>query len=509
MRKINQLKAGSILSYINLGISCIIPLLYTPIMLNILGQEAYGVYGVANSVIGYLSLLNFGMGSAIIRYITKFRAEKQMEDICRLMGLFISIYGCLTVLVCIAGTVILGMSGTIFGQGLTPAEIHTLRILLVIMTLSTAISFPMGVFGSVVIAFERHIFHKLVCILETIGSPIINLAILYAGFGSIGMAVGGLCAMVVNHLIYAFYCVKKLKVYPVFRNMPTYILKELLGFCAFIFLSSIVDLLYWATDKILIGAVIGSAAVAVYNIGGTFTSMMQNMAHAISGVFSPRVNLMVAKNQSREDLSSLLIRIGRLQYLVVSLILSGYIVFGQDFIRLWAGPAYADAYYIALLTMIPIGVPLIQSIAFATILAENKHRFRSIVYAIIAVVNVASTYLVLPYYGIIGAAACTAVSFMIGQGIVMNIYYYRVTRLDIPQFWKNILRMSIVPGVMIAAGIMLVRYVLPMTSLWWFLMWVAVYTAVFMGLSWCLSLNAYERDLFGSLVKRVIPFLKK
>ncbi|MCI5868277.1 MAG: hypothetical protein MR224_02015 [Dorea sp.] len=72
MKDRNELKAGALLSYVNLGFSCIIPLLYTPIMLSILGQSEYGLYSLSNSVISYLSLLNFGMGTAVTRYITKF-----------------------------------------------------------------------------------------------------------------------------------------------------------------------------------------------------------------------------------------------------------------------------------------------------------------------------------------------------------------------------------------------------------------------------------------------------
>jgi O-antigen/teichoic acid export membrane protein len=257
-------------------------------------------------------------------------------------------------------------------------------------------------------------------LIETIAAPIINLALLYAGFGVIGLASGTIVVGLLSGLIYLYYCFKKLGIYPVFNNLPLFILKELAGFCAFVFLSSIVDMLYWATDKVLIGAMLGSAAVAVYNIGGTFTAMLQNMALAISSVFSPRVNIMVANNESNDALSELLIRIGRLQYLLISLILSGYIVFGQDFIRLWAGPEYSDAYYVALLTMIPLSVPLIQNIAFAILMARNKHQFRSIMYAIVAVINLVSTWLVLPYFGIIGAAVCTAAAFVLGNGIIMN-----------------------------------------------------------------------------------------
>lgn len=505
MKISNQLKAGSLLTYLNLLLNTMIPLFYTPIMLDILGQEEYGVFALSNSITGYLSMLSFGMGSAIIRYITRAKAQGKEDDVRRMMGLFITIYSVLSMLVLVVGAVLILCADIFFGKGLTPDEIGKLRILLVFMAFNTAVSFPISVFSSVVVSYERYVANKLVHIAETLATPVLNLIALFMGFGSVGLASVAIPIQLANLIYFGFYCYKKLNVYPVFKNMPTHILKELIGFCFFIFLSSIVDMLYWATDKVLIGALIGSAAVAVYNIGGTFTFILQRMALAISGVFSPRVNILSAQGAPREAFSELLTRIGRIQYLLISLVLSGYAVFGQYFIRIWAGEEYMEAYYIGLLTMVPLGIPLIQNIAFATILAENKHRFRSIVYAIIAVLNVVSTYLVLPYYGIVGAAVCTAVSFLLGQGIIMNVYYHKVIKLDIPHFWLNIAKLSLIPGAMIAGTMYLVNHVLPVTNLWWFLLWVAVYTVIFTALTWLFSMNRYEKDLILSLIHKVFP----
>ena len=141
-KKVNELKVGSIITYINLIISTIIPLLYTPIMLRILGQEEYGLYSLSNSVISYLTLLNFGFGTAIIRFISKFRIEGDHDKIEGVTGLILSIYGIIAIIVCIVGFLLTKGTGLFFGTGLTVNEIQRLKILMVIMTVSTAISFP-------------------------------------------------------------------------------------------------------------------------------------------------------------------------------------------------------------------------------------------------------------------------------------------------------------------------------------------------------------------------------
>ena len=211
---------------------------------------------------------------------------------------------------------------------------------------------------------------------------------------------------------------------------------------------------------------------------------------------------MVVKDTQKDELSELFVRVGRLQYLVIALVVAGFTVFGQSFINLWAGEEYAEAYWITVLTLFPLCIPLIQNTGLSIIIAQNKHRFRSIVYLIIAAVNVVSTYLVVPYWGIIGAAACSGVSYIIGQGIIMNIYYSKVTGLNIPLFWKNILRMSIIPALMIVAGLVIDRYLIMDNWLIFFLS-VIVFTIVYIVLMYLLVMNEYEKDVFRKPLKRL------
>mgnify|MGYP000223041386 CR=1 FL=1 len=86
--------------------------------------------------------------------------------------------------------------------------------------------------------------------------------------------------------------------------------------------------------------------------------------------------------------------------------------------------------------MIPLAIPLIQNIAFTVITAQNKFEIQNNCICIIAVLNVIGTILAMPKFGIIGAAACTAIAFVVGNGILMNWYYWKVVKLDIVEFWK-------------------------------------------------------------------------
>ncbi len=506
--ELNQLRVGSILTYVNLIISTIIPLLYTPIMLRILGQGEYGVYSLSNSVVGYLGLLTFGMGAAVNRYITEYKVKGDKDLMQRCIGMFIVMYSALAAVVCALGAILPQFAGEFFGEGLTQSEIERLKILIVIMALSTAVSFPTSVFSSIVIVYERYIFRKILDCIFTIAAPVFNLIVLFAGMASVGMAIVALVMQILTGIILWIYCKRRLRVSASFKNMPFYLLKEIWKFSAFIFLSTIVDMLYWATDKVLIGAMVSSVAVAVYNIGGTFTSMLSNMSAAISGVFGTRVTTMVVEERSTSELSELLIRIGRLQYLIVSLVLSGYIVFGRQFILFWAGKGYEKAYYIGLLVMLPLAVPLIQNVAYNIIVAQKRHQFRAIVYAIIAVINVLATYLTIPKFGIIGAAVCTCAAYVLGQGIVMNIFYYKKIGLNIPMFWKNIIKMSIIPAVL-CISFLILTYFAPIQSLIVFIVYIVLFLIIFVAFTWFVTMNNYEQGVFKDILKKLISFKGK
>lgn len=509
MKSINQLKAGTVLTYITMLISTIIPLLYTPVMLRILGQAEYGLYSLSSSIMSYLFMLTLGLCAAISRYIVKYIVANDKVMLERVIGLFVDVFFAIGVVVCIVGAIIAFFADSLFSKGLTINEINKLRVLIVLMSVNTAISWISSVYSNVITCHERFIFRKLVDMFLTIASPILNLVILFMGYASIGMAVLAIIVQIIGLLVNAGYCRMRLKIRPRYLNPPKELLKDIFAFSAFVFIGMIADLLYWSTDKILIGAMMGSIAVAVYNIGSTFNSLLQNLASAISGVFSPRVNSYVFKNKDISEISSLMIRVGRLQYLIVSLVLAGFVVFGYDFITLWAGNDYKDAYYVALMTLIPLAIPLIQNIAYTAICAMNKHKFRAIVYAILAVINVIGTYFLIPILGIVGASLCTCVVFVIGQGFIMN-WYYNKLGFSIKEFWINILKMSIVPLIISVMYVIISHCFLGTVNvLAALLLRIIIFTLVYSLLTYLFTMNDYEKDLFWGIFRKIKGLFSK
>ena len=149
----------------------------------------------------------------------------------------------------------------------------------------------------------------------------------------------------------------------------------------------------------------------------------------------------------------------------------------------------------ALLTMIPTIVPLIQNTGLNIITAQNKLKFRNIVYAIVAVINVISTYIAILYWGIIGAAFCSCIAFVIGPVISMNIYYKKVIGIDIVRFWKNIISMSLAPILMTIVGFYM-SFNIGIETIEKFLLGVIGYSVLYMIIMWKYGMNEYEKNIF-------------
>ena len=257
----------------------------------------------------------------------------------------------------------------------------------------------------------------------------------------------------------------------------------------------------------IIGWAKGTKDTAVYNIGATFNTYVTGLSSAISGLLVPKLTQMVVKDAPKEEFTRIFIKVGRLQFLIVSFIVSAFVAFGRQFIALWAGPEYHQSYYVALLTMIPVTIPLIQNTGINILYALNRHQFRSTVYACIAVLNVVLTFWWVEHYGIIGAAMATCLAYVLGNILIINWYYHRKIGIDIPLFWKNILKMS---PVMFLTGTIawFVLDRLPLDNWLTFFCAAAVYAAVYILLAYRFMMDPYERDIVMVPIQKILRKLK-
>ncbi len=504
----SELKAGALLSYVTLFLNSTISILYTPIMLKLLGQSEYGLYSLAGSSVAYLGVLNFGLGSAVIRYTAKYRALKDDERCSNLFGMFFILYGVLGIIALVLGVILTFNAENIFSRSLNSEEVHKLKILMGILVANTSLWIAFDVFGVIAQAYEKFIFQKVINIAGALLNPLIMLPLLMSGHGSITMAVVFTSINLLTVLTNIFYCFKVLKLKMVFKKFETGLLKEVIVFSSFLFLNLIIEKIYWSTDQIILGIYSGTVAVSIYTVGSSFSGYFSGFSAAISNVFLSRVSGMVTKKAADKEISDLFIKIGRIQYLIIAFVLSGFAVFGREFIYLWVGNEYSQSYIIALLIVIPMVIPLIQGMGGIILQAKNMHKFRSIVYFVIAIANIFLSLLFVRWWGAVGCALATAIAFVAGNIIIMNFYYWKKVQIEIPKFWMNILFMSFPLFLSILFGITVNKLVL--ADNWFvFIIKIAAFSLVYILLIWFTGMNKYEKNLIIGPMKNLVKKFKK
>lgn len=502
---VNQLKAGVVLNYVVIFLNTVVGLLYTPYMLRMMGQSEYGLYSLVASVIAYLTVLDLGFGNAIVRYTAKFRAEKKTEEQYEMFGMFFLLYLVIGIIAFGIGLGLYFNVGPLFGDTMTSVELDRARIMMLLLVANLAFTFPMSIWGSIIQAYEDFVFQKSLNIIRIILNTAVMICLLHFGYKAVAMVVVQTIFNVLTLVLNFIYCRRKLNIHIYFRFKHFHwgFLKEVAIYSFWIFLNAIMDRVYWSTGQFVLGAMVGTAAVAVFAIAIHLEGMYMQFSTAISSVFLPKVTAMVATNRSRREISDLFIRTGRIQYIVLAYILSGFIIFGRQFIELWAGAGYSDAYMISLLFFIPLTVPLIQNLGITILQARNEMKFRSVLYIIIALVSLAMQIVLTRYFGGIGCAMGVSGALVVGQILIMNVYYRRRQDLDIKTFWKEISKMSIIPIVLIFSSMLVIRHFFALDSWGKLILGIAAFSLVYIPLFFRFSMTDEERDLFISMFHKI------
>ena len=498
----NQLKAGVVLSYISTAISIVIQLIYMPVMIRLLGKSEYGLYSLVSSVVSYLSLFSLGFTGAYLRFFARFCRNR--EKLASLNGMFLTLFSILASIATICGIVLSFFPEQIFGSKLLDSELSKARILMLILVINIAINLISGIFDSIIGAYEQFVFQRIVGIASAIVNPFICLPLLLMGYGSVMLVVVATGVTLVRFIVNVWFCIYKMQIPVSFHGFQWSLLKEITVFSSFLLLNMIIDQINWNVDKLILGHTNGTEEIAVYGVASQFNSLFMVFSTTISSVFSPRVNLIAAQkvNNYQTEFTKLMARIGRIQWFILGLLTGGFIVFGKYFIvHIFAGEGYEEAYIVALFLVIPILIPLIQNVGIEMQRAINKHQFRSIIYMIIAISNVAISIPLAGKWGAVGAAMGTAFSLLIGNGLIMNIFYHKVLHINMKYFWKEILKTwkgFLIPTILA----LLITRCVAFDNMRIFLINAVIFTVVYCVSILIFSCNVEEKKLIFSMIKR-------
>ncbi len=497
-----QRKAGVILSYIVIITNTLIQLLYTPLLIRSLGQSEYGLYSLVASIISYLTILDLGFGNAIIVYTSKYRAKGEKEKEKKLHGMFKIIFIIIGIASALLSFILCLNANAIFGNTMNTIEIQKMKIMLIILSFNLFISFSFSIYSSIISAYEEFVYQKVVSLISSILKPLIMVPLLLIGFKSIALCIVITMVNVFVVLSNYYFCKRKLSISTRFVGFDKKIFRIILGYSIWIFLAVIVDKVNWSVDNFILGAVSGTIAISIYSIASTINQLFISLSTAISGIMLPKVSKMIAQNASKEKLTREMIKVGRIQNYIIFLMCSGLVLFGKDFIIIWAGTGFEESYYVALLLVIPISIPLIQNLGLSIMQAMNKYKFKAVSTMIMSIINIIISIFFAKKWGATGAALGTCISLVVCNIVIINIYYYICLKLDIIKFWKSIIKQSI-PFIIPILAIMIIMNITTFTGIMSFILYGSFYVIFFIITAYCFSMNSYEKEIVSNVLLKI------
>lgn len=497
----NQRKIGVVLSYLLIMLHAAIGFIYVPILLHFMGRNEYGLYQLMGSLIAYFSVMDFGLTATVIRFYTKYQSLDDHEKMNNVIGLSKRLYSILTVLTLVLGVFIFFNIENIFGNSLTNYEIVESKKIFIMLLINIVITLMTNVYSSLIIANEKFVFIKSLSIIQEILQPIAVVSILAISPKAFTMTLILTVSNLIVGLIKVLYTDKILGIKGKLKFLDKELLKNIIRFSVSVFTVSLVDQVFWRSNQVLLGIFLGTSTVAVYSIAAQIYMNYMPISTVIQGVYLPKVTKSVMSNISDKELSDFFIRIGRIQFMMLSAILIGFILYGQDFINLWVGKNFNEAYWITLIILIPFTIDLIQNIGLTIMQAKNQYSFRAKLYIIMAFLNIVLSFILIPKYGVLGTAIALGFSLFIGNGIIMNVYYYYKVGINIPLFWKRIL--SIIPSFIIPVSIgYLIKWFITITNFASLGLAVIIFILVYMISVWTIGMDDFERNYFVSAISK-------
>lgn len=432
-----------IMNWIAMAVSMVVPFFLTPFVIRSLGVAAYGVWILAVSTVSYLNILDLGLRSAIIRFVSKAEAQGKPEDATAAIGAALWFRILISAGVAIVSVILALLFPHLFKvpSGMQQAA----QITVLMCALSVAITLVSGVFGAVLAAIHRFDVLSSISAVQTLARAGGVILILGSGHGLVPLAYWEVTVALLGGLATSGIA---LKIFPLCRvkiaRPDTEILKKIwsYSFTTFIFIIAVQIIVN--TDNLVVGAFISVGMVAFYSIGGSLMGYSWQVVSAISTTFTPMASNLEAGGKSQE-LQRLLLR-GTQATLGLALPISLALVLrGKTFISLWMGPQYSEISGTVLqILIISQFFGIADGTAASIMMAIDKHRPVAKSAIVEALLNLGLSILLVKTIGIYGVAWGTSIAMTLVHLTFWPRYVRKVLGVPVRTFiWEGWIKITL------------------------------------------------------------------
>ncbi len=503
-------RIGVFLSFATLIFEVLSSLVLTPFIIRSFGQSEYGVYSLVLSITAYLTLLDLGVGNSVIKFASKYIGDNDKEKLNKFAGIIYSYYFIVAIIVLIIGVVLYFVFPTAFGKGLSTEEILLAQKLLIVSIVNMSITIGTSGFFNIANSFENFYATKGIMLIFMVIRIATSFVLLYNGFRSFEIILLNTITVFLGRFIIVLIVLLKHKVVGTLRGVKWIDIKEIISFSFVILLAMIATQINGIADNVLLGILVENATpiIAIYSVGATISLYYQSFGNLVNGVLMPGVVKKIEKNATSIELENEMIKFGRINTIFLGLILIVFIFNGQFFINHWAGVENQQAYYVAIILMVPWFLIMVQNIGLQMLLAKNKHKVQAILKFLIVAINVAITIFLIRINALIGAVVGTAISLLLGDFLVMQIVFKKYLKINLFRYYRELFK-GIGLCLFASCVIGLIFLFIPMGDTLRFFLSCSIMSLVYILCLLIFGLNRDEKRLFVDIFRLFLDKLSR
>ncbi len=435
----------------------------SPFIVRSLGNEAYGVWTLLGSLVGYLGLLDFGVRGAVTRYIAQHHAKNNPLESGRVVSAGILLFGSFGLLGIFCAGVLAVLAPFVFN--LPEDLVREARIIIMIGGLNIAVTLIGGVFGGIIAGLQRFDVGSGIEIFTTAVRAGLVILALKSGYGLITLA---LIQLLSSMWVGAAACLATRRLYPqlqvTFQGTLRPYMRRLLSFGMFSSLIHISGLLIYYSATLVIAAFLPIELVTFFAIAASLCEYARNIVSGISTVIMPQVSALNALGG--EELERAVIGAGRIATLITGPIVATFWWRGESFINLWMGAEYgATSGEILRVLAAVVLLGGARSIAVSTIMGVNQHRFLAPIILLEGIINLILSMILVGFLGLVGVAIGTLIpSMVITLGYIPRLLK-KSTGVRVETFYRDAWGIPLLACLPFAIGTFLVEANLPANNL--------------------------------------------
>lgn len=486
-----------VFQYIAIAVELALGIVLLPFNIGHLGSSAYGLWVLTTSVTTYFSLLELGYGSAQVKFAAQYRALRDADALNEIASTLFFLFSGLAVVVYLGAVAIAFNLGVLFD--LAPNQAEMGRDVLLVVSVHAAIAFPFSVFGSITNGFQRYYLNNIIAVSTSLFVAGANVLVLLAGYGLLELVAVTTAIRVASLAAYrasAYRAFPQLAIR--WRNVHRTRLREVSALSAYLLIINIARKINLAADTIVIGAFMGTAAVAVWVVAARIMAAVHALGHALTRFLFPVVVESVTQG-SAGRLGLVLVEGTRLALAAVVPTAVALGLLADALVAAWVGPRFTDSVVIVQLLAVVVTIQIGTSTVLSVLNGAGWHRLEAATSVIVAVSNLVLSVVLVQRWGLPGVAVGTLLPVAGACVFVRFPAACRGAGLPLAEVLRRAVWPAVWPALPMAAGVLGLRVLLPpvgAAALMAGCFGIGVYAAVF----FTVALRAEERQWYARKV---------